>query len=397
MAEADCFRGAVRAVVAAAGRLRGRSFRLAGVITVAISAALLLSACGSGSGSDGEDPQVAHGGDFEGTSWTFSNWPLFIDDKTIDQFDRKFDVETKYVEDINDDNEFFSKLQPMLASGKSGDRSAIVLSDWMLKKMDDLGYLQQIDPEAIPTVTRNLVSTLADRGVDPKMEFSVPYQAGMTGLVVDTRSAPDVHSVNDLFDPRYKGRVGFLSQMDQTIPPVLAAMGIDPEEATKDDWLKAIDLLKKQVDSGQIRGFYGNNYITEFASGNLVAGLGYSGDVNMLRKDNPNLEWRMPEQGCVLWTTSYAIPVGAPNPAAALGFLNYIYQPEVAAQIAEYVQYMPPVAGVKEVVARTDPKLAKDPLMFPSEEFVSECFPALLPAGEDETEVKRAFDRMMQG
>lgn len=377
------------------GRNPGRPlFALVSVLSVTV----LLAACGGGVDSgDNGDAEVAHAGDFEGTSWTFSNWPLFIDDKTVDQFDKKFDVDTKYVEDINDDNEYFSKLQPMLAEGKSGGRSAIVLSDWNLKKMDDLGYLQHIDPDAIPTAKKNLISTLADVGVDPEMKFSVPYQAGMTGLVVDKKQAPDVRSINDLFDPKYKGRVGFLSQMDQTIPPVLAAMGIDPEEATKDDWLKAIDLLKKNVDSGQIRGFYGNNYITELASGNLVAGVGYSGDAGMLQKDNPNLEWRMPEQGCVLWTTSYAIPIGAPNPAAALGFIDYVYEPKVAAQITEYVQYMPPVDGVKEIIAKTDPELANDQLMFPTKEFLAKCFPAMLPEGEDETEVKRAFDRMMQG
>lgn len=187
--------------------------------------------------------------------------------------------------------------------------------------------------------------------------------------------------------------------MDDTVPLVLAARGVDPDTATREEWLEAIAFLKEQVDSGQIRGFYGNDYISEFASGNLVAGIGWSGDAGMLTKDNPNVEWRMPEDGCVLWSSSFAIPVGAPNPEAALGFIEYVYRPEVAAQIAEYVQYIPPVKGVKEILEKQDPELANDPLMFPSDEFLAKCFPPKLPEGTENeaAEVKREYEKMMQG
>ncbi len=202
----------------------------------------------------------------------------------------------------------------------------------------------------------------------------------MTGIWVDASQAPEIRSINDLFDPKYKGRVTMLDEMRDTVPLVMKADGIDPEDATKEDWLAAIDKIKEAADSGQIRRFTGNAYTEDITSGNAVASIGWSGDAYLI--GNKDAEWRMPTEGCMLWTDNVVIPVGAPNTPAALAWTDFAYRPEVQADIAAFVNYVTPVAGVQEILAKgDDPSLAENELIFPTEEFTAECTYQVDPPG----------------
>ncbi len=371
-------------------------------VTTAIAVligALVLAACGGdgggleGGGNEGE-VETAQGGEASG-ELTISNWPLYIDKKTVPNFEEETGVETKYIEDINDNTEFFGKLRPQLSQGESGGRSIITPTDWMAEKMYDLGYVQNLDKEAIPNVTENKITSLQGRPLDPDDNYAVPWQSGMTGIIVRKDLAPDVTSINDLFDPQYAGKVTFLSDIHDTVPLVMKADGVDPEQATDQDWLDAIDKIKQAADSGQIRDFTGNDYADDLTRGDVVAAMGWSGDAIQLQADNPDIEFRMPDEGCMLWTDNMLIPVGAPNTAAALEFMNYVYDPEVAADIAEYVNYVTPVAGVKEILAERDPELADNQLIFPDEKFTESCTIQLSP--EDEQTVTEAFESVLAG
>ncbi len=344
------------------------------VVAALIAAAVLalgLAACGGTTGGENTgDRTVAEGGPVEG-SLTISNWPGYIDpgkEGTVADFEKESGVKVKYIEDVNDNNTFFGKMQPLLEQGESGGRSIFVVTDWMAKQMWDLGYLQEIDPEDIPTVFETMVPTLKDPSFDPGRKFSIPWQSGMTGIWVDTSKAPDIKSVNDLFDPKYKGKVTFLEEMRDTVPLVMKGEGVDPEEATDADWLKAIEKVKAAADSGQLRRFTGNDYTEELTAGNIVAAIGWSGDASIV--ENPNAEWRMPTEGCVLWSDNMVIPVGAPNVGAAFGWMDFVYEPKVAAGLTEYITYVSPVEGVKDLVP---PQLASDPLVFPSPQFQENC------------------------
>jgi spermidine/putrescine transport system substrate-binding protein len=267
----------------------------------------------------------------------------------------------------------------------------------MAKRMYDLGYLQQINHGDLPTVFENILPQFEKSTTDPERKFSIPWQGGQTGIFVDTNQAPEIDSVSDLFDPKYKGKVTMLTEMRDTVPLILQSEGITPDEATKEDWLAAIDKLRAARDSGQIRRFTGNEYTEDLTSGNIVAAIGWSGDSSLIGREG--VEWRRPTDGCDLFFDQAVIPVGAPNTPAALAFLDFAYTPENAADITEYVQYVTPVDGVQPILAQRDPKLANDPLIFPSEADIADCSEDPNPPGsaEDVAEVEGAFQEVVSG
>ena len=342
---------------------------------------------------------IAASGDPTG-SLTWSNWPLYIDpgkDGTLANFEQDTGVKVDYVEDINDNQAFFAKLQPTLAEGDSEGRSLITVSDWLAAKMYDLGYLQRIDPSAVPNVEKNLIPALRHPSADPERDFTVPWQSGMTGIIVNKELAPDIDSISDLFDPEYKGHITMLTELRDTVPMTLKSMGIDPDTATPEQWMEAVDKIKAAADSGQIRKFTGNDYIRELASGDAWASLGWSGDAVQLQADNPNIEFVMPKEGCMLWSTSLEIPVGAPNPEAAQALMNYVYDPKVQADIAEWVNYVTPVKGVKAIVRKRDPELADNQLIFPSASYTKNCTFEPVLGGQLGDDVTKAFEAVLTG
>lgn len=356
-------------------RRRASGGRLApvGAAIAVLALSLGLAACGGGGGADNGDVPTAEAGEVKG-DLTISNWPGYIDpgkDGTVAEFEEETGVNVRYIEDVNENEGFFGKLQPQLAQGESGGRSIFVVTDWMAKQMYDLGYLQKINHDDLPTVFENLLPSLQSPSFDPEREFSVPWQSGMGGIWVDTSKAPDIKSVNDLFDPKYSGRVTMLSEMRETVPLVMLAEGVDPTEASNEEWLKAIDRIKAAADSGQIRRFTGNDYTEDLTAGNIVAAIGWSGDASLI--ENRSAEWRMPAEGCTLWSDNMVIPVGAPNTAAALGWMDFVYEPEVAADITEYVEYISPVEGVQDILEKRGSELADSELAFPSEDFTADC------------------------
>jgi spermidine/putrescine transport system substrate-binding protein len=365
--------------------------------------ALVAASCGSGGDQSSSTANAAPARVPDGpVGDTLSNsqWPLYIDpgpNGTVAQFERDTGIDVAYHEEINDNAAFFAKIQPLLDTGESGGRDLITLSDWLAAKMYRLGYIYELDKSKLPNVTKHLIPALQHPDADPNRDFTVPWQAGMTGLIVRTDLAPDVTSICDLFDPKYAGKVSMLTELRDTVPMTLKCMGIDPVKATTDQWLAAVDKIRAAADSGQIRRFTGNDYIRDLADGNVAIALGWSGDAVQMQKDDPDISFVMPKEGCMLWSTSMEIPIGAPDPQAAMKWMNYVYDPKVQADIAEYVNYVTPVTGVKQILAKRDPALARNPLIFPSSDYTRNCtFEPVLdgPLGD---KVTSAFEAVLNG
>jgi spermidine/putrescine transport system substrate-binding protein len=378
-------------------RTRGIPLTVAAAIAV-LTLTLGLVSCGGdtvGGGGNGGEATTAKGGPASG-QLTISNWPGYIDpgpNGTVAEFEKKTGVSVDYIEDINSNDSFFGKLQPQLEQGESGGRSIFVVADYMAEQMHDLGYLQEIERDDLPTVFENILPSLRSPAFDPERKFSVPWQGGMTGIWVDTSKAPEIKSINDLFDPKYKGKVTMLDELRETPALVMLAEGVDPAKASADQWLAAIDKLRAAADSGQIRRFTGNDYTEDLTAGNIVAAIGWSGDASLI--ENENAEWRMPTEGCVRWSENMVIPVGAPNTAAAIAWMNFVYRPAVAADITGYVEYISPVEGVKEILEKEGSDLAKSEIVFPTDAFIHNCTGQNTPPDLDQ--VNEAWQEVITG
>jgi spermidine/putrescine transport system substrate-binding protein len=321
-----------------------------------------------------------------------SNWPLYIDKKTVKQFDAQFGGKTKYSEDVNDNEEFFGKVRQQLAQGRDIGRDIMVLTDWMAARCVRLGYCEPLDKANIPNI-ENLQPGLADPQWDPGRKHSLPWQSGMTALGYNRKkTGREIRSFKDLFDPAFKGRVSMLADARDAANLILMRDGKKPEDAKIDDVLAAIEEIDKANRSGQIRRFTGNDYTTDLTKGNLWVVQAYSGDLIQLQADNPDLEFVIPEEGATLWTDNMLMPTNAQHYYAAETWMNYVYDPKVAARIAAYVNYVTPVTGAKEELAKSDPKLAENQLIFPSEETLAKLHP-LVNLNEDE---ERQMNEAMQ-
>ena len=392
----ESFESAFDRLLAADRMSRRRFVGRAGSAALATSAlSLFLQACGGAEGQDDEaggrtTAQVNH----PKTALdriVFSNWPLYIDKAVIKDFNKEFNATLRYNEDINDNNEFFGKVRQPLQQGRSIDRDLVALTDWMAARWIRLGYVEPIDKKNVPNwknLSDNLVNVSWDRG----RKSSLPWQSGMTGIGFNRKEAGDIKSFKQLFDPQFKGRVTLLSEARDTLGNIMWMQGKNPAEASIDDVLAATEYLQGETEKGQIRKFTGNEYTTDLAKGNVVIAEAWSGDMVQLKADNPDLEFVIPEEGGMLWSDNMMIPQKAPSPYGAEVWMNYVYEPEVAAKIAEYVNYVPPVKGVEELV---DEELAKNPLVFPdsaTRERLSEHTPLTV---EEEQQMNEAFEAVI--
>jgi spermidine/putrescine transport system substrate-binding protein len=367
------------------------------------SAAMVAAACGAGGDSGtGAAGEAAAAEDLSDTDKTlnWSNWPLYLDiddatgtRPTLEAFQEQTGVTVTYTEDVNDNNEFFAKVRTQLEQGQDIGRDLVVLTDWMAGLWIQNGYAQKLNPELIPNRT-NLLPAWQNVSFDPNREYSLPWQSGF-GAFGWNKSAlqgaigtDTLSSLDQLFDPALKGRITVLSEMRDTMGILLAYQGADPTNFTDDEFSSAIELLTQQVDSGQIRQVTGNDYIAALENGDVIAVIGWSGDMFQLGED---FGVALPETGGTLWTDNMLVPALAQHKKNAELAMNYYYDPVVAATVAAYVQYISPVKGAQEAMAEIDPSLVDNQWIFPSDETLANSYVFMTLTPEQNDKYEREF------
>jgi spermidine/putrescine transport system substrate-binding protein len=373
------------------GLLRG-----AGAGALGMGLAGFLAACGGGNGGNGKQTKVIPKGQVA-SQLNFSNWPFYIDKAkptSLQDFEKKYGTKVKYTEEINDNNEFFGKVRQQLDRGQSGGRDLFVVTDWMANRMIQLGYVQKLDHSVMPNVNKNLANALRHPSFDPNRDYSIPWQSGMTGLIY-RKDKVTPKSINDIFDPKLKGKVTMLTEMRDTVGLTMLGMGKNPTTGSLDDAMAALDKVDKANRDGQIRRFTGNDYIKDLPKGDSWLVYGWSGDATGLESDNPNIKYFFPPEGFMLWSDNVQIPVGAPHAYTAELMINWVYDPVEQAKIAAYINYLTPVKGVKAVFAKKDPELAHNPFIFPSDQVLANghIFRKLQP--DEEQQLDSRFEQIL--
>ncbi|MFG2267506.1 PotD/PotF family extracellular solute-binding protein [Streptomyces sp. NPDC048720] len=307
----------------------------------------------------------------------WANWPLYIDTDddasrrpTLDAFEKHTGISVGYTEEINDNDEFFGKISPALMNHQRTGRDLIVISDWMCARFVRLGWVQRMDRSRQPNVAEHLDPLLRSPAFDPGRRSTVPWQSGITGIAYDRRRlGREIRGVADLWASDLKGRVTLLSGLDEAFALLMQGDGVDITRWTADDFHRVCDRVEREVHRGQIRRFTGNDYTKDLVSGDVLACQAYSGDVIQLQADNPDIRFVVPEEGAELWSDSLMIPDRARHKSNAERLIDYYYEPEVAARLAAWVNYVCPVPAAREVLAASRDKdtaaLAGNPLIFP--------------------------------
>ncbi|MEV5976800.1 spermidine/putrescine ABC transporter substrate-binding protein [Streptomyces sp. NPDC052114] len=362
-----------------------------------------LSACGIPAAGKEQGGVAADDHSADEKRINFSNWTEYMDvdekDKnrrpTLAAFTKRTGITVKYTEDINDNVEFFGKIKPQLAAGQDTGRDLICVTDWLAARLIRFGWVQKLDPANLPHAYTNLSSQFRNPDWDPGRAYSYPW-TGISTVIAYNKKATGgkkITSVSDLLDdPALKGRVGFLSEMRDTVGMTLIDMGKDPGDFTDDDFDAAIARLQKAVDKKQIRRFTGNDYTSDLDKGDIAACLGWAGDIVQLKADNPDVDFHIPDQGYITSTDNLLVPNKARHKRNAERLIDYYYEPEPAARLAAYINYVCPVDGVRDALARIDEDAASNPLIIPDKEMKakSRAFRSLTPKEETAYEEKFA-------
>ena len=205
-----------------------------------------LTACGSD-----EDESTGGGGATKQDTKNlyFANWPAYIDEETVALFEKDSGISFKYTEEYNDNNEYFAKIQPLLSKGKKIDPDLIAPTFWMAGRLINLGWVDKLDLAKIPN-SKNLRSVLQKPTWDPTGEYSLPWQSGFAGIAYNSDvTGRELTSIDDLWDPAFKGKIGVLTEMRDTLGLIGLSEGVDISKPTAKALQKAIDVLQEQVDS----------------------------------------------------------------------------------------------------------------------------------------------------
>ncbi|MFD8953881.1 polyamine ABC transporter substrate-binding protein [Streptomyces xanthophaeus] len=395
-----------RSLTSGRGALTRRSLlRASGVGALTVAGLSSLTACGIPPAKREGEAVASDDHSEQEKEINFSNWTEYMDTSedeksrpTLEEFTKRTGIKVKYTEDINDNVEFFGKIRPQLAAGQDTGRDLIVVTDWLAARIIRLGWAQKLDPSHLPHAYANLIPQFRTPDWDPGRSYSYPWTGIDTVIAYNTKATggKKVDSVTQMLDdPTLKGRVGFLTEMRDSVGMTLLDQGKDPGNFTTADFDGAIGRLQKGVDTKQIRRFTGNDYTADLDKGDLAACLAWAGDVIQLQAGNPDIQYAIPAPGYITSSDNLLVPVKARHKANAEKLIDYYYEPPVAAQLAAFISYVCPVEGVKEELAKIDPALADNPLIVPDKAMSAKARAFRSLSSEEETAYEEKFAKLI--
>jgi len=357
-----------------------------------LGASAFLAACGvEGSNEEDKAPQASGfwASQTKAGKLDFANWPLYMDqDKvkgktvypSLQQFTKETGIKVNYKEVINENDAFLGKINPSLKAGQSTGWDLIVITNGgSIEKLIRQNFLIELDHSKLPNFQKYAGEAYKNPTFDPGNKFTIAWQAGLTGLAYNPKlTKRPITSFQDLFDPKFKGKITMFGDSTDFPTLTMIGLGIDPAKSTEEDWKRTAEKMKELRP--QIREFIDNAGEAEvLQSGNAWISMAYSGDIFILNNSGaPDIKFVVPKEGAVLWQDNMAIPKGAKHPLDAITYMDYVYRPDVATMLTEYIAYITPVPSVKDRLQAEAAKasgedkdyldsLIDSPLVFPTE------------------------------
>lgn len=310
----------------------------------------------------------------------WANWTAYLDMDdagkrypTLEAFEKTSGLQVTYTEDIDDNDSYFNKIAPQLRAGQDIKRDIFTFTDWMANRIIREGLCQPLELLRMPNVT-NLLEPLMDVSFDPGRQHSITWQSGFAGIGYHRKKVGrELKSLEDLWAEDLKGRISVLSEFRDTLGLIMLEQGVDPSrDFSEAEFEDAIAEVDKRLSEGYIRRIKGNSYLNDLKSGNAVAGIVWSGDLFILRAETEDEDWEfvIPESGGMLWSDNLMVPITSTHRRNAQEVINHYYDPEVAAEVAAWVNYVCPVEGAQAEMEKIDPELAESPFIFPGEDYI---------------------------
>jgi spermidine/putrescine transport system substrate-binding protein len=274
-------------------------------------------------------------------------------------FTKETGIKVNYKEAIEDNDSFLGKINPSLQAGQDPGWDLIVITDGgSIEKLIRQNFLTELDHSKLPNFAKNAGPAVRNPSYDPGNKYTLAWQSGLVGLAYNPKlTKREITSFQDLFDPAFKGKITVFG----------------------DDWKKAAEWMKKLKP--QLREFVDNSGMADvLSSGNAWISQAYSGDIYQLNiGGSPDIKFVIPKEGATYWTDNMAIPKNAKHPVDAITYMDYVYRPEVAAQLVEGIAYITPVPAAKEQLQAKAAKasgedkaylddLVTNPLIFPTDD-----------------------------
>ena len=324
----------------------------------------------------------------------FANWPLYIDTlngkyPSLEHFTKTTNIKVNYFQVIDDNTSFYAKIRPSLAASQYTGYDIVVMTNNNppLGYLLELGWLIPLDHSMMPNFNKYAGPLVKNPAWDRGNKYTMAWQSGWTSVAYNSKQVKDPgDSVHILFDKKYAGRVGMLSDPFELGSVGLLALGIEPASSTEKDWSKAATLLQKQKSDGIVAAYYDQSYIQHLKNGDVWVSQAYSGDIYQanLSAKYKDLVLMIPKEGLMMWTDNMCIPLYAKNPKDAMTLMDYYYSPVTQSVVEYYNDYICPVPSAKQqllhptswnkaALASLKPEIglpttatADSPLVFPS-------------------------------
>jgi spermidine/putrescine transport system substrate-binding protein len=349
---------------------RRRFLASAGGGAGALGLSAFLAACGvkGATAAGGAGPAKA-GGPGSAQWWAkqqlhhkvnFANWPYYLDvlkgkHLSLEHFTQTTGIAVNYTEPISDNLPFYAKIRPSLVAKQYTGYDVIVMTNSSppLGYLIEFGWLTPLNQSMMANFRKYASPLVTNPPWDRGNRYTMAWQSGWTAIGYNSSIVKDPgNSVDLLFDQRYAGKVGMMSDPQELGSIGLLAIGVEPANSTESDWSKAAKKLQQQKSDGIVRAYYDQSYIDHLKNGDIVVSQAWSGDIFQadLNSKYRDLKLLIPEQGAMFWTDNMCIPMYAQNPKDAMILMDYFYQPDVEAVVEYYNDYICPVPDAKNVL-----------------------------------------------